>query len=471
MGKAAGRVKPGQGKVVVGYLHPDEVSVSFHHSLIGLLLWDLQHNGRVLGGGGHVASHCGTGRLPDGRNEITRRWLDDHDAEWLWMVDTDMGFAPDTVDRLIAAADKKERPVVGGLCFGQRIVAHDPLMHTPQYRQFPTIYSWDERDGKVGFVPAETFPVDAVVPAAATGAACLLIHRSAAEAIRARHGDTWWTPAQVQGEWFSEDMSFCIRLASVDMALHVHTGVQTSHHKPAFLTLDSYRPPVHLPTVAAIPTKCRFDLLEPLVMQILEELPADRVLILDDGLTDGQRAQLAELGVAIQPAGEGIHGSWNRALDWAQQFGPCHVALLNDDVVLGAGVFSMMERAFSGMPDLWLASPNYDGRAGSGVQVVETICANRYDGSGGVAGFAMWLSASFAAAYRFPTDMMWWFGDNDAVNTVVASGGRCGVVLDASVTHVDGGSQTGTWADMSDVLELDRKAYDAKWGEDARCSV
>ena len=72
MGKAAGRIRPGQGKVVVAYLHPDEVSVSFHHSLIGLMLWDLQHEGRILGGGGHIGSFCGTGRLPDGRNDATK---------------------------------------------------------------------------------------------------------------------------------------------------------------------------------------------------------------------------------------------------------------------------------------------------------------------------------------------------------------------------------------------------------------
>ena len=31
-----------------------------------------------------------------------------------------MGFAPDTINRLLEAADPVERPVVGGLCFTQR---------------------------------------------------------------------------------------------------------------------------------------------------------------------------------------------------------------------------------------------------------------------------------------------------------------------------------------------------------------
>jgi hypothetical protein len=387
MGKAAGRVVPGQGKVVVAYLHPDELSVSFHHSLIGMLLWDLQHNGRILGGGGHVA-----------------------------------------------------------------------------------IYQWSDTDNGVGFIAAETFPPDDLVQVAATGAACILIHRSVGERMRAKYGDTWWTPCQVKGEWFSEDMSFCVRLAAIDAPLHVHTGVQTSHHKPHYLTASSYVPPVHLPTVAAIPTKDRWDLLEPLLAQILTELPAERVLVIDDGLPDDDRAALDATGVAvIDSPGDGIHASWNAALDWAAQHGPCHVALLNDDLVLGDGVFAAMERALSGMPDLMVASPNYDQRAGSGVAVVRGICAGRYDGTGGVAGFAMWLAAPLARAYRFPTELTWWYGDNDVVATVEASGGRCGVVCDASVVHIDGGSQTGSWNDpeLAAVLDADRRAFEAKWSVSA----
>ncbi len=60
-----------------------------------------------------------------------------------------------------------------------------------------------------------------------TGAACLLIHRSALE--------------MVKSDWFStvgdlgEDLSFCRRLADHDIPVYVHTGIKASHHKSVWL--------------------------------------------------------------------------------------------------------------------------------------------------------------------------------------------------------------------------------------------
>jgi GT2 family glycosyltransferase len=466
MGKAAGRVRPGQGKVVVAYLHPDEVSVSFHHSLIGMLLWDLQHEGRILGGGGHIGSFCGTGRLPDGRNDATKKWLDDHDADWLFFVDSDMGFRPDTVEALIRAADPVERPVVGGLCFGQRIVAFDGDMHMPVYDQFPTLYQWGEVDGQQGFKAMRDYPRNSLVRVGATGAACILIHRSAAEKVRAKHGDNWWTPAQVDGDWFSEDMSFCLRLATVDVPLHVHTGVKTTHHKGGYLSEASYAVPAAVDgTVVAIPTKSRWDLLEPLLSDLSGQ-GAAHIVVIDDGLPVEDRAELDEVdGVTVlESPGGGIHAMWNLALDWAQERGRYHVALLNDDITTDGKVVEVMADAFRVDANLAVASPRYDGRPGHGIVYTDEICANRYDGSGGVAGFAMWLAADFAASYRFPEDCVWWFGDNDAVLSARLAGGNCGIVLGCDVVHVDGGGQSGGWDANDPVLRADEQAFRRKWG-------
>ncbi|HEY9417126.1 MAG TPA: hypothetical protein VIQ30_20400, partial [Pseudonocardia sp.] len=163
-------------------------------------------------------------------------FLDNTDGEWLFMVDTDMGFAPDTVDRLIASADPETRPVMGGLCFAIKRQARGDF-YAERYRLAPTVYEYLDLGVEVGFRPVLDYKRDTVVQVAGTGAACLLMHRGALEAVRAKYGDAWFDPiTHPTGEkgrprTFSEDLSFCIRLQSVDLPVHVDTAVKTCHDK------------------------------------------------------------------------------------------------------------------------------------------------------------------------------------------------------------------------------------------------
>jgi dihydrolipoamide dehydrogenase len=73
------------------------------------------------------------------------------------------------------------------------------------------------------------------------------------------------------------------------------------------------------------------------------------------------------------------------------------------------------------------------------VQPVRGICANRYDGEGGLAGFAFCLRAEWlAGGFRFDEDMAWWFSDNDLCLQIEKAGGWYGVVFDAQVQHIRG---------------------------------
>lgn len=225
-----------QGGVVVAYIHPTEVAASFHKSLLNLMLYDAGHSQRIVGRGGHLANVCASGRIPEGRNQLTATFLDDLQAEWLWMVDADMGFAPDVVDRLVRSAEPKVRPVVGGLAFGQKRVGVGEFGQE-QFAPFPTLYQWEERsDSEVGFRIVMDWPRNKMVQVGATGAACLLIHRTLLEDMRDRWGDVWWDPiTHPSGTTFSEDMSFCVRVAAADKPVWVDTAVKTSHMKNIYL--------------------------------------------------------------------------------------------------------------------------------------------------------------------------------------------------------------------------------------------
>jgi GT2 family glycosyltransferase len=234
-------VSAGNGATLVAYLHPNKVSHNFSDSLMRLVAYDAAHSGRVIATGGPVMMRCGTGGLIEARNQVMTTFLDGTSAEWLFMVDADMGFAPDTVERLVEAADPVERPVVGALCFALREVMTDGLQGF-KVRPLPTLYGWAQKpDGESGFTVQRRYPKDSVVRVAGTGAACLLVHRTAAEKVRAQSGDRFFDRVEyASGKAVSEDLSFCYRLAKADVPIHVHTGVKTNHHKEFWVGEEEY---------------------------------------------------------------------------------------------------------------------------------------------------------------------------------------------------------------------------------------
>lgn len=190
-----------------------------------------------------LAQKVGSGRIVEGRNDIVRDFLAS-DSEWLWFVDADMGFAPDTLAGLLASADPNERPIVGALCFGLKKGAPaDWDLQADFYRMFPTVYVWQERDDEVGFQVVADYPRDRLVQVSATGAACVLAHRSVLEKIRDRYGECWFDLVRHpkgncgRGTEFGEDLSFFVRVAGVDVPVFVNTAIKTSHDKGGiFLT-------------------------------------------------------------------------------------------------------------------------------------------------------------------------------------------------------------------------------------------
>ena len=161
---------------------------------------------------------------------MVRDFLDKQRAPWLFMCDTDMVFKPDTIDRLIAAADPVERPVLGALAFSQN--ADGP--------PFSTMYELTERDGRLAFARYSEWPEDTCVRVSATGAACLLIHRDALEAVEKHAGDIaapWFRETAIGAPLalMGEDLTFCLRCAAAGIPVHVHTGVRAGHMKTTML--------------------------------------------------------------------------------------------------------------------------------------------------------------------------------------------------------------------------------------------
>jgi hypothetical protein len=219
-------------KVSIGFIHPGHYSACFAESLSDLLLFDLSGPQRTAHDHGKIGKECGSGGIVDGRNLLAKTMLDESAADWLFMVDSDMGFAPDILERLIDAADPDTRPVVGGLAFAHKTDGRGEFFGI-RYRAQPTLYTFVETADKVGVVPTFDYPRDELVAVDATGGACVLVHRSVFVEVRDRYGDVWFDPVTVpKGPTkFSEDLSFFLRLGFCRIPVHVHTGIKTTHDK------------------------------------------------------------------------------------------------------------------------------------------------------------------------------------------------------------------------------------------------
>lgn len=180
------------------------------------------------------------------RCDIVRQFLA-HPArpEWLWMVDSDMTFDSGILERLLATADPRERPIVGGLCFGVRPLKVDGVERfngclATELELFPTVYTLDAEGRMLHW---SGYPADSVVQVSSTGAACLLVHRSVLADPRwlaDGHPLPWFRESVLHGKVCSEDHFFCIRAGSFGFPVHLDTAAKTGHVKSFVADEDLY---------------------------------------------------------------------------------------------------------------------------------------------------------------------------------------------------------------------------------------
>lgn len=163
--------------------------------------------------------------ISEQRNQAAQYVLD-NGIDHLLFVDSDMGWPSDAIDRLLEV----DLPVVGALCFG---LIQGPPDDCGGYetKPYPTIFDW--RDG---YQIRWDYPRGHLLQVAATGTGFLLIHRD----VLTKVGSGWFDRLDLDGDRLGEDLSFCHRLRDLDIPVHVHTGVRTTHYKPIWLNEDHY---------------------------------------------------------------------------------------------------------------------------------------------------------------------------------------------------------------------------------------
>lgn len=457
--------------LVYGGIEPD-----FMFSLLALKDWDTRHRG-LLDHPGWLIANGGT-NLPQQRNNVVRAFLET-DAEWLWFVDTDQRFRFDILDQLMDSADPKERPIMSALVMAEKF--------NPRHRIVPACMGFESIDPPI---PREyaTIPAEQHWQVGAIGSGCVVIHRTVFEKMHAANptdAQPWFKYVQwdhdddktgkTVHDIMGEDYVFSLRAQAIGFPVYVDTTIEAGHIKKRTLTSKDFWPsvpPQHIPVknFIVIPIKDNLKDTRNLVTALAEQGQHHGILIIDNGSNPETRKWLDRQTYAkvARMDDAGIHQMWNAGIEWATAQHPrFNLAILNNDLKIGDNFIDGLAEALRTDDQLVAVCPNYDSREmGQPLEQLNGICADRYDGTGGLAGFAFMVKSEwFAQGWRFPEDCRWWFGDNDFTLSVDLAGGWYAMVRDVTVEHLDGGGKTGKWDDpaIQPQLVADKAAFTRRW--------
>lgn len=210
--------------VVIGYISGGITQLDFTKSMASLTAYMVSRGLTVKGFPllkGQIPKQSGP-RIAHARNDLVKHFLD-LDADWLFMVDDDMTFDSDALDRLLQSADPVERPIIGGLCYASGRDGYFPTMFLVSERGMNRISEWE---------------TGTLVPVDATGAACLLVHRNVF--LKMDHYPEawpWFQETTFDGVTVGEDVTFCIRARADGFPIFVNTAVEFGHLKT--VSIDS----------------------------------------------------------------------------------------------------------------------------------------------------------------------------------------------------------------------------------------
>lgn len=238
--------------VIVAYISPGEVASRFADSLNEMLRYDATGPQNIAG---TISLRSGP-RVAEARSQVVDAFVQHSTgAEWLLMVDSDMTFRPDMLDRLLESADAGACPIIGGLCFAG--------VHGGKV--YPTLFKlWNEDDGHIAVESVDEYP-EGLVKVGATGAACLLVHKLVFAAMRRPgpgpgeefdrriHGFgtlpngkpnpfPWFAEGLTtsNGNPLGEDIAFSRRAMLLNIPMHVDTTVKLGHCKEWVITAESH---------------------------------------------------------------------------------------------------------------------------------------------------------------------------------------------------------------------------------------
>ncbi len=213
-----------------------------------------------------------------------------------------------------------------------------------------------------------------------------------------------------------------------------------------------------------IPTKSNINGLTTLISVLMSSEGVSRVIVVGDGTETASMLNCLPSSIikTYVPRGAGISAMWNHGMQFAHAGD--HVLFLNDDVTINTSTVSGLVTALAEDSRIGLVCPKYAGD--SDVDIIShSTCRGRYDGTGGMAGFAMMLASDLVPQFRFDERMMWWFSDDDLVNWVNKKANRlCVISAKARCQHAHSVTiANDPPKNFNEQVEVDRQIFNKKW--------
>ena len=160
-----------------------------------------------------------TGTLIDyGRNQLVSRFLHYTNSDWVMMLDSDVAFEYDIIDKLLEMAEATESKICSGW-YNIRINGVPmPIIHRFLEDNVSEIHAVSENDPMY-------FKADGV------GAGALLVHRDVFKALQGTYGPYFFKFVHVAEITVTEDFWFCRNAKSLGFDIYVHRDVHLPHYK------------------------------------------------------------------------------------------------------------------------------------------------------------------------------------------------------------------------------------------------
>ena len=144
----------------------------------------------------------------------------DHKADFIFFVDSDMKFAPDTLLRLMEDAVENDLDMVSGLCFRRMYPTSPTMAKILEYD-----FNEQTREAKINVPNYTDYPRDSLFEVACSGLACTLIRMDAICDVIANEKMSPFQPLF----GLSEDYSFCIRMKAAKKKMWVDSRIKIGH--------------------------------------------------------------------------------------------------------------------------------------------------------------------------------------------------------------------------------------------------
>lgn len=162
---------------------------------------------------------CSTIYVDEGRNGLTRWFLEETPYDKILYIDGDMSFLPEDIERL----DATNLDCVSGIYFNIFEGTYQPVFKP---------------------LPETEITDDPVMPVEMVGAGFLMVTRGLLEKMAAEYGEPmpWFAMPIIDGRHMGEDVEFCRRVWEIGSQVYVDIGVQLSHYKTVRLTAPTSAP-------------------------------------------------------------------------------------------------------------------------------------------------------------------------------------------------------------------------------------